>query len=106
MNNLNIKQGDSFSLPIQFYDTDKKLGMTITDEMIISSQIANTSGQIIATPIISKLAETGMILLEVPALITKNWKVGKAQLDIKLVVEDSIKHSQTLTFNIERSITV
>ena len=102
---MTFKQGDTFSLPIQFYNTDTKLGMIITDEMIISSQIANSSGQVIATPNISKLAEAGMILLEVPASITQNWKVGKAQLDIKLVIENSVRHSQTLSFSIERSIT-
>ena len=73
--------------------------------MVISSQIANTSGQVIATPNISKLAEAGMILLEVPASITQIWKVGKAQLDIKLIIENSVRHSQTLSFSIERSIT-
>lgn len=105
MNQISMKQGDSFTLPIQFYDTDTKLGMIITNEMVISSQIANSSGQVIATPTISKLAEAGMILLEVPASITQNWKIGKAQLDIKLVIENSVRHSQTLTFNIERSVT-
>lgn len=102
---LSIKQGDSFSLPIQFYDTNTKLGMNFSDEMLISSQIANSSGQIIATPSVSKLAETGMILLEVSASITQTWKVGQAQLDIKLVINNSVRHSQTLSFNIERSIT-
>lgn len=102
---ISIKQGDSFSLPIQFYDTETKLGMNITDEMFISSQIINTSGQVIATPSVIKLVETGMILLEVPTSITQNWKAGKAQLDIKLVIENSVRHSQTLSFNIERSIT-
>ena len=102
---LSIKQGDSFSLPIRFYDADTKLGMNISDEMISSSQIANSAGQIIATPSVSKLAETGMILLEVSASITQQWKVGQAQLDIKLVINNSVRHSQTLSFNIERSIT-
>ena len=102
---LSIKQGDSFSLPIQFYDTTTQLGMTMSDEIRISSQIANTSGQIIATPTITKLAETGMILLEVPASITQHWKVGQALLDIKLIFESSVRHSQTIQFSIERSIT-
>lgn len=59
MNQISIKVGDSFALPVQFYDTETKLGMTITDEMGISSQIANSSGQVIATPTISRLAEKG-----------------------------------------------
>ena len=34
--NQTIKIGDSFALPIQFYDTDTKLGMVITNDMLIS----------------------------------------------------------------------
>lgn len=47
-----IKIGDSFALPIQFYDIDTKLGMQITDDMLISAQIINSQNQVIATPVI------------------------------------------------------
>ena len=51
--NQTIKIGDSFALPIQFYDTDTKLGMAITNDMLISAQIINSQNQVIATPVIT-----------------------------------------------------
>ena len=51
--NQTIKIGDSFALPIQFYDTDTKLGMAITNDMLISTQIINSQNQVIATPVIT-----------------------------------------------------
>ena len=47
-----IKIGDSFALPIQFYDIDTTLRMQITDDMLISAQIINSQNQVIATPVI------------------------------------------------------
>lgn len=103
-----IKTGDSFALPIQFYDTNTKFGLRITDDMLITANIVNSTSQPIATPTIIKLdqgIQAGMIVLEVPATITKLWKVGTAQLDIKLQIGDAIRHSQNIQFVIERSIT-
>ncbi len=51
--NQTIKIGDSFALPIQFYDTDTKLGMAITNDMLITAQIINSQNQVIATPVIT-----------------------------------------------------
>ena len=103
-----IKTGDSFALPVQFYDTATGEGLNITNDMIITAEIVNSSAQNIATPTIIKLdqsANAGMIVLEVPASITKLWKVGTAQLDIKLQIDEAIRHSQNIQFLIERSIT-
>ena len=103
-----IKTGDSFALPVQFYDTATGEGLNITNDMIITAEIVNSSAQNIATPTIIKLDQSihaGMIVLEVPASITKLWKVGTAQLDIKLQMNDAIRHSQNIQFLIERSIT-
>lgn len=101
-----FKIGDSFTLPIQFYDAKTNLSMSITDEMLISSVIVNRSGAVIAVPIITKLAEAGMVLLEVAAIVTAQWQEGFAQLDIKLQINDQVRHSQNIQFYIERSITV
>ena len=82
--------------------------MIITDNMIITSQINNASGQFLASPTISKfdqITNAGMILLEVPAAVTQQWKIGSAMLDIKLQIEESIRHSQNIQFYVERSIT-
>jgi hypothetical protein len=107
--NQTIKIGDSFALPIQFYDTDTKLGMAITNDMLISAQIINSQNQVIATPVITiypdQVADAGFILLEVPASITQAWKAGSAQLDIKLSINDNVRHSQNIQFQVVRSIT-
>ena len=103
-----IKIGDSFALPIQFYDTASGEGLSITDDMHITAEIVNSIAQNIATPIILKLDQginAGMILLEVPSATTKFWKAGTAQLDIKLQMGEAIRHSQNIQFLIERSIT-
>ena len=107
--NQTIKIGDSFALPIQFYDTDTKLGMAITNDMLISAQIINSQNQVIATPVITvypdQEADAGFILLEVPTSITQTWKAGSAQLDIKLSINDNVRHSQNIQFQVVRSIT-
>lgn len=104
-----IKIGDSFALPIQFYDVDTKLGMAITDDMLISAQIINSQNQVIAIPIITvypdQVADAGFILLEVPVSVTQTWKAGSAQLDIKLTIGENVRHSQNIQFQIGRSIT-
>ena len=104
-----IKIGDSFALPIQFYDIDTKLGMQITDDMLITAQIINSQNQVIATPVITvypdQVADAGFILLEVPVSITSTWKAGSAQLDIKLSINENVRHSQNIQFQIIRSIT-
>lgn len=107
--NASIKIGDSFALPIQFYDTDTKLGMSITNDMSITAQIVNSSNQVIATPVITvypdQYTDAGFILLEVPASMTQTWKAGSAHLDIKLAIGENVRHSQNIQFQILRSIT-
>lgn len=103
-----IKIGDSFALPVQFYDTATGEGLNITDNMLITAEIINSTAQTIATPTILKLDQgtnTGMIVLEVSTAITQLWKAGSAVLDIKLQMGDAVRHSQNIPFSIERSIT-
>ncbi|OTG68321.1 hypothetical protein B9T25_06465 [Acinetobacter sp. ANC 4470] len=109
MNNAYIKIGDSFAVPIQFYDTEQDVGMMITNDMNITAQIVNSSNEVIASPSITvypdQVIDAGFILLEVPASLTRLWKVGTAQLDIKLEIDGNVRHSQNIQFRIERSIT-
>ncbi|AMW79761.1 hypothetical protein AMD27_13215 [Acinetobacter sp. TGL-Y2] len=100
-----IKIGDSFAVPIQFYDTKTNLGMMLNDDMKISATIINSSQHVIAKPVVTLLEQAGMILLEVPVSITKDWKIGTAQLDIKLEINDRVRHSENIQFQILRSIT-
>lgn len=105
--NAICKVGDSFTVPIQFYDTKTGQGMLLTDDMKFSAHIVNSSQQIIAIPMISVLWDVvGMILLEVPISVTREWKTGTAQLDIKLEMNGNVRHSQNIQFQIQRSITL
>ncbi|MDO6643660.1 hypothetical protein [Acinetobacter guillouiae] len=38
---VTIKIGDSFALPIQFYDTASREGLSIADDMHITAEIVN-----------------------------------------------------------------
>ncbi|WP_336949088.1 hypothetical protein [Acinetobacter junii] len=109
MTTLTIKIGSSFAVPIQFYDTETKLGMAITDDMVITAQIVNAHNEVIAIPNITtypdQVNDAGFILFEVPALITKSWKAGSAQFDIKLTIGENVRHSNTIQFQIIKSIT-
>ena len=108
MNSI-FKIGDSFAVPIQFYDTELDQGMTITQDMTITARIINAQNQTIAEPQITaypdQQQDSGMILLEVPVSQTALWKEGTAQMDIKLEMNGNIRHSQNISFRIVRSIT-
>ncbi|MBJ9952167.1 hypothetical protein I5735_03720 [Acinetobacter baumannii] len=109
MSQISIKIGDSFAIPIQFYDTKTDKGFAIPDGAILSTKIVNSSKQVIAEPVINidqdQVNNAGFIYIEVSPSITQNWKAGAAQLDIKLLLNGQIRHSQTIQFLIEASIT-
>lgn len=106
---MNFKKGDTFTLPIQFYNTDTQAGLTLTPNMQITAKIVDASRALIAEPTVriddDQLTNPGMILLEVPAAETALWHEGAAIMDIRLQVNDVVKHSQNIQFRIERSIT-
>lgn len=108
--NALFKIGDSFAIPVQFYNTETNQGLAITSEMVITSRIVNALNQTIAEPIITvypnQATDTGMILLEVPVSKTYLWKEGIAQMDIKLSMNGNVRHSQNISFKIVRSITI
>lgn len=108
--NLIFKRGDSFTLPIQFYDTDNEIGLRLTTDMQITAQIITASKVTIAAPKVTifedQIISPGMILLEVLATETSQWPEGSAIMDIRLQIGEVVKHSQNIQFRIERSITV
>ena len=105
---MTFKQGDTFSLPIQFYDTEQNVGITLTPDMQISSTMINAAGKVIAEPNVAmypdQIADAGMIVLHVAAALTEQWPVGMATMDIRLQIGDVVKHSHNFQFKIERSI--
>ena len=75
--NQTIKIGDSFALPIQFYDTDTKLGMQITDDMLITAQIINSQNQVIATPVIPAFQQILVFFqLYLKQCVSEGWLVS------------------------------
>ncbi len=107
MNNLTLKIGDSFNLPIQFYDAITGDGFVIPSDASVEAKIINSSKQTLAVPSIIKqdqFSNAGFIFLEVSPHETQNWKVGSALLDIKLTINGQVRHSQTIQFLIEASI--
>ncbi|WP_336033413.1 hypothetical protein [Acinetobacter bereziniae] len=109
MSQISVKIGDSFAIPIQFYDTKTDKSFAIPDDAILSTKIVNSSKQVIAEPVIridpDQVNNAGFIYIEVSPSITQNWKAGAAQLDIKVVLNGQVRHSETIQFMIEASIT-
>lgn len=104
-----IKIGDNFDVPIQLVDTVTGEGVTITNGMTITSKIVNLSGEVIAepsfTPYPNQTADKGFILMSVPSSVTSTWTKGKSKMDIKFVVNSSVRHSQDFSFYIIEAIT-
>lgn len=77
-----INIGDSFDVPIQFVDSVTGEGVEITPNMVVTSSIVNTAGDVIATPVVTpypdQVNNVGFILLSVPTSVTETWEVGKA----------------------------
>lgn len=104
-----FKIGDSFDVPIQMIDTLTGDAVEITAGMTFTSNIVNLTGEVIASPTITpypnQITDKGFLLLSVPPTTTINWEVGKVKMDIKLVVDGSVRHSQDFSFNIIEAIT-
>lgn len=103
-----FKAGDTFDLPVQLFDTDSEQGIALTDDMQFSAQVNDKFGRLISvldvTPYVDQNTHAGFMLLSFVG-DTGHWPIGLAQTDIKLVQYGSIRHSQTIDFDIVRSIT-
>lgn len=105
-----FKIGDSFSVPFRFLDADTKEGISlIANQVNISASIANDLGKIIAKCSVfvcpDQEADAGKFILEVSHVITRGWKEGNAQMDIKVTMGDTVRHSGSIKFKIVKSIT-
>lgn len=102
-----FKIGDTFSVPIRFYDTETDDGVEITPLMNISCRIQTKAGELISdcvvTPYPDQINDKGYVLLTVAD--TTSWRVGEAQADVKLQILTEIRHSASFCFKIVKSIT-
>lgn len=104
-----FKIGDSFNVPIRFYDDTNKQGIPLTSEIIIDCKISDSIGNVFSTPEIVKyqdqVVDAGFFLLKVPSSETINWKSGIAILDLKIKIADEVRHSENFSFKILKGIT-
>lgn len=104
-----IKIGDSFDVPVQLIDTTTGEAVEITSSMTLTSKIIDLLGNTIATPTITpypnQVQDKGFLLLTVSSSVTALWTVGKAKMDIKFELDDSVRHSQDFSFYIIEAIT-
>lgn len=106
-----IKAGDEFELPYEFYDEDADTPIEVTDNMEITSSIAmsiNGVNKIIATcqvEVMDQVSNKGFIVCKVPSSVTKSWPAGIAVMDVKVTIDGKPKTSETLSFEVDRSIT-
>ena len=87
-----FKVGDTFTVPIQFINSDTKEPIVITSDMQFSCAILDARGNTVTTPTVEPLPEDGYLLIS--ELDTSQWATGIATLDIKLVQGDGVRHSQ------------
>lgn len=107
---LFMKAGDSLDIPIQFMDKDTGLGLAIDLALMqISASVRDLKGCKLAdfevTPYLDQVIDAGYVLLSISADITNNWSEGTTFFDIKLEQNGKVKHSETVTFTVKRSIT-
>lgn len=102
-----FKQGDSFYLEIEMLDSQTNLPVEITNEYTISASLNNRFGVLVADFEIveyDQLTNKGKFALSFDD--TTDWPLGLAKTDIKIVINNLIRHSKTIEFNIVRSETL
>lgn len=103
-----FKIGDTFDLPIQLCDASTGEGIPVSDSMQLSAQVRDCFGHLLCdlqvSPYPDQTNSRGYVLLS-SVQSTSGWPAGVGQMDIKLVQYGAIRHSQTIEFNIVRSIT-
>jgi hypothetical protein len=102
-----FKIGDSFSVPMQLFDTETNQGIEITLAMTITCRLVNSVGTLVSdcviTPYPDQVTDKGWFTISV--LDTTQWTVGVVTGDVKVEIDGSIKHSDNFCFNVVKSIT-
>lgn len=103
-----FKIGDTFDLPIQLCEAGTGQGLPVSDDMQLSAHIRDCFGHLLCelqvSPYPDQINSPGFVLLSCMQPTT-GWPAGLGQMDVKLVQLGTIRHSQTIEFNIVRSIT-
>lgn len=110
LNNMPVfKIGDTFNVPMRFFDQTSETGIVITSDMVIECKIADYLGNVFAIPEIipypDQINNAGFFLLKADSVTTSTWKSGIATLDVKLTIENTeVRHSQNFSFRIIKGI--
>lgn len=107
MNIPYLKSGDPFNVPIRLLLNGAPV--EVTDDMQFAVRIIDQRGQTIAEPTATPYANQshdankGFVLLQ--HLDTASWKPGIASYDIKVTINGAVRHTMTLQFAVQASIT-
>lgn len=100
--------GDTFDMPIQFYDTATGDAFEIPDDAIFAAQLNDQYGNPIATLQAARIADQvgfkGFINVTHGGL-TNNWPAGTAKTDIRMTIGNVTHTSDPIVFKIRRSQT-
>ena len=101
---VKIKQGAPFSIDCDYLDNDGITPKPLTD-VVITSQIRNQKGELIATLTVTVLDELAGKYRLYAAEGTLGWPVGTLYFDIKDTVGGVSALSETLMISVVQAIT-
>ncbi|RYY79919.1 MAG: hypothetical protein EOO69_04435 [Moraxellaceae bacterium] len=100
--------GDTFDMPIQFYNTETNEPFEIPEDATFTAQLNNEYGNSIATLSAARVADQvgfkGFINVTFPGSTT-SWPAGTARTDIRMYASSATHTSDPIVFKIRRSQT-
>lgn len=100
--------GDTFDIPVQFYDVDTNEAFEIPEDATFAAQLNDQYGKPIATLSATRVADQ----VAFPGYInvtftgsTASWPVGTARTDIRMHAGNATHTSDPIVFKIRRSQT-
>lgn len=102
-----MKTGDKLVVSLQFWDEASQEPVDLPSGASYTCAIKNrNTGVIFANPVVTPASDqvNNKGVIDIALSNTQNWPVGIAEMDVNVVVSSANRHSQTITFTIERSI--
>ena len=102
-----FKTGADFEYPLELFDEDANAAVAITGDMQIQASVAITRGggrKRVSTCAVTPLAQVGFFKLVVSAAETSKWYDGKADIEVKIIINGKVVISDFIPFTIKKSI--
>ncbi len=102
-----FKTGADFEYPLELFDEDANAAVAITGDMQIQASVAITRGggcKRVSTCAVTILAQVGIFKLSVSAAETAKWYDGKADIEVKIIINGKVVISDFIPFTIKKSI--